>query len=202
MMNFKQRWVIDQKNKKKWLEVCPTLTDCSGIYILTREENCFKYAYIGQSKKILTRLAEHLRGYQHIDLSLKNHGLYSESNRTGWSVDFVEYPQNQLDYQEQEYIKEYAKLGYQLRNKTTGSQGIGKKNIDVVREVGGYRRGVRQGYAKALKEANIFFDKYLDFTIKGKPNKIKERKFEEFKIFLGGTYENKDSGGTNKTDID
>ena len=190
-MNYKQRWIIDQKNKQKWLKICPTLNENSGIYILTREENSFKYAYIGQAKHILTRLAEHLRGYLHIDFSLKAHGLYSNENKTGWSVDFVEYSESELNRQEQEFIKEYARLGYQLRNKTTGSQDNSKKSVDANRELGGYRRGVRQGYAKAIKEANVFFDKYLDFVIKGKPNKIKQKKLEEFKIFLGGTDESK-----------
>ena len=190
-MNYKQRWVIDQKNKQKWLEICPTLNENSGIYILTREENSFKYAYIGQAKHILTRLAEHLRGYLHIDFSLKAHGLYSNENKTGWSVDFAEYPESELNKQEQEYIKEYARLGYQLRNKTTGSQDNSKKSVDANRELGGYRRGVRQGYAKAIKEANVFFEKYLDFVIKGKTNKIKQKKLKEFKIFLGGTDESK-----------
>lgn len=36
------------------------------------DENGFRYAYIGQAVHILTRLAQHLVGYQHIDLSLKN----------------------------------------------------------------------------------------------------------------------------------
>lgn len=190
-MNYKQRWVIDKKNRQKWLEICPTLNENPGIYILTREENSFKYAYIGQAKHILTRLAEHLRGYLHIDFSLKAHGLYSNENKTGWSVDFVEYPESELNKQEQEFIKEYARLGYQLRNKTTGSQDNSKKSVDANRELGGYRRGVRQGYAKAIKELNVFFDKYLDFVIKGKTNKIKQKKLEEFKIFLGGTDESK-----------
>ena len=47
----------------------------SGIYVFTRQENGFKYAYVGQAKHILTRLAQHLNGYQHIDLSIKNTAL-------------------------------------------------------------------------------------------------------------------------------
>lgn len=187
----KQRFAILKKYKRNWLQICPTLNESSGIYILTREENGFKYAYIGQAKHLLTRLAEHFIGYQHIDLSLKKHKLYSDANKTGWSVDFAEYPESQLDYQEKEYIKEYAKLGYQLRNKTTGSQGSDKSNIDVDRTVNGYRKGVSHGYKKAKEEIKIYFDKYLDFVIKGKINKIKQRKFEEFKNILGGTDESK-----------
>lgn len=182
-MNYKQRWVIDQKNKKKWLEQNPSLNDNAGIYVLTREEDGLKYAYIGQSKHILQRLAEHLRGYQHIDLSLKKHGLWNEKNPTGWSLDFfVNCEENMLDSGEQFWIKEYASMGYQLRNKTAGGQ-ADKKGMDL-ENTGGYYKGVAYGRAKAIKEIKVFFEKYLDFVIKGKPNKIKERKLEEFREML------------------
>lgn len=76
--NIAQIMTIEQKNKKKLLEVEPRLDDKSGIYFLTRtDENGFKYAYIGQAKHILTRLSQHMVGYQHIDLSIKKHGFYS-----------------------------------------------------------------------------------------------------------------------------
>ena len=54
-MNFKQIKAIEQKNKQRLLKVFPDLTEDSGIYFLTRQENGFKYAYIGQAKHILTR---------------------------------------------------------------------------------------------------------------------------------------------------
>ena len=181
-MNYKQRWVVDQKNKKRWLEQNPSLNDNAGIYVLTREEDGLKYAYIGQSKHILQRLAEHLRGYQHIDLSLKKHGLWSEKNPTGWSLDFFVNCED-LDKKEQQYIKEYAGMGFQLRNKSLGGQ-IDKKGMDL-ENTGGYYKGVAYGRTKAIKEVKTFFDKYLDFVIKGKPNKTKERKFREFKELLG-----------------
>lgn len=75
MQNPRQRYAIESKNRKRLLEVNPSLTDESGIYFLTRtDENGFRYAYIGQAVHILQRLAQHLVGYQHIDLSLKNMG--------------------------------------------------------------------------------------------------------------------------------
>lgn len=70
-MNYKQRYAILASNKKKLLKLFPTLTDDSGIYVLRREEDGIKYAYVGQSIHCLSRLAEHLVGYQHIDLSIK-----------------------------------------------------------------------------------------------------------------------------------
>ena len=184
-MDYKQRYRIDQKNKKKWLEQNPSLNDKAGIYILTREENGFKYAYIGQSKHILQRLAEHLRGYQHIDKSLKKHKLWSKDNPTGWSLDFfVNCEENMLDSGEQFWIKEYANMGYQLRNKTGGGQND-KIGFDV-EQVGGYYKGVAYGEKKAIKKIKVFFDKYLDFVIKGKTNKTKERKYKEFEEIVKG----------------
>ena len=75
-MNNKQRYAILQKNKKEWLKYYD-LKDESGIYILTRyDDNGFKFAYVGQAKKVLTRLAGHPMGYkQHIDFSLRKHGI-------------------------------------------------------------------------------------------------------------------------------
>lgn len=185
-MNFKQIKAIEQKNKQRLLAVCPTLNENSGIYFLTREENGFRYAYIGQAKHILTRLAEHLRGYQHIDLSLKKHGLWSKENQTGWKVHFVEIPESELDKYEQIYIKEYANKGYQLRNKTAGGQSDGKFEIAETKPKRNYHDGLKQGYSKAQKEVAKLFEKNLDYTIRGKPNKNKEKAFEKFTQFLKG----------------
>lgn len=83
-MNFRQIKAIEKANKERILKVCPSVPESSGIYILTREEAGFRYAYVGQAKHLLTRLAQHLSGYQHIDLSIKKHGLWSENNPSGW----------------------------------------------------------------------------------------------------------------------
>ena len=100
------------------------MNDRSGIYFLLREdENGFKYAYIGQAVHTLSRLASHLVGYeQHIDLSLRKHKLYSENNPYGWRVEFLNFPESQLDEKEKYYIKLYANKGYQLRNVSIGGQ--------------------------------------------------------------------------------
>ena len=72
--HFKKAKAIEKKNKEKWLALNPALNEKSGIYLLTRRDaNGIKYAYVGQAKHILTRLAQHLVGYQHIDLSLKKY---------------------------------------------------------------------------------------------------------------------------------
>ena len=110
--NIVKAKAIEQENKKRLLKINPQLNDESGIYILTRkDENGFKFAYIGQALHILSRLASHMVGYkQHIDLSLKKHKLYSESNPCGWKVDYMNVPIDQLDEQEKDLKEQQKKL--------------------------------------------------------------------------------------------
>jgi hypothetical protein len=187
-MDFKKIKAIEQSNKRKLLKAFPYLPDESGIYILRREENGFKYAYIGQAKHILTRLAQHLVGYQHIDLSLKKHGLFSKENLTGWDIGCVKCAIDELDDKEQAYIKAYANAGFQLRNKTAGGQGEGKFEIAETRPRKTYQEGVKQGYEKARKEIAKLFEKSLECHIQGKENKNKVKAYEKFKLFIGGNY--------------
>lgn len=188
-MDYRKIKAIEQSNKKKLLKAFPFLTEKSGIYIFVRSENDFRYAYIGQAKHILTRLAQHLSGYQHIDLSLKKHGLYSEENTTGWEIITIHYSVEELDQKEQELIKAYANAGYQLRNKTAGGQGEGKFEIAETKPRKTYQEGVKQGYEKARKEVGKLFEKNLTCTINGKENKNKEKALNKFKAFLRGDYE-------------
>lgn len=185
--NFRQIKAIEQKNKQRLLEVNPGLDDESGIYFLTREdEQGFRYAYVGQAVHILTRLAQHLSGYdQHIDRSLKKHDLYSEENPYGWDVGFIHYPKIHLNEREQYWIKEFADKGYQLRNKTSGSQGEGKSQIADYRPQKGYYDGLKQGYKNASKEISHLFYLHLDYKPKSdKPNKNQEKAVKKFEDFL------------------
>ena len=180
---------IEKKNKERWLGVNSSLDDDSGIYFLTREdENGIKYAYIGQAKHILTRLAQHLDGYQHIDLSLKKHGLYSIGNPHGWRVGFLHCSVMDLDELEKDYIKMYANHGYQLRNKTAGGQGSGKSQIDEYRPQKGYRDGIEQGRKAIARELKDIMDKHLTVELKTekKANKTSQRMYEKFMELLGG----------------
>lgn len=184
---FKQAKAIEKKNKERFLEVNPYLDEKSGIYILTREdENGFRFAYIGQAFHVLTRLAQHLVGFQHIDLSLKKHGLYSKENPYGWTVDSFSYSVEKLDEQEQYWIKKYADMGFQLRNKTSGSQGEGKAQIADYRPHKGYRDGLEQGRKNLAKELSNIADKHLLISLKPEKsgNKVSERQFEKFKELL------------------
>lgn len=145
--NFVKAKAIEAENRKRWLKLNPNLNDNSGVYILRRvDEDGFKFGYAGQAKHILTRLCQHSAGHQqHIDLSLKKHGLYSENNPYGWTVICENFSEASLDRAEQFYIKWLADQGYQLRNKTGGSQGAGKKQIDEYRLAKGYYDGLKQG---------------------------------------------------------
>lgn len=188
--NYKKIFNIIEKNKKKWLSVNPLLTDGSGIYIITRvDEHGIKYGYVGQAKHVLSRLADHLRGYSHIDLSLKKHGLKSKENPYGYEVEQRSYPEEVLDYWEKIWIKEVADEGYQLRNNTIGGQGKGKDVLGDGKTGRGYYDGVKHGYAKAWKEVAEYFNKYLVFCVDPidgykKDESVKERyekKYHEFK---------------------
>lgn len=175
-MDYKQRYAILAKNKATIRKYFPTVTDDCGIYVLTREEDGIKYGYIGQSLHCWTRLAEHLSGYQHIDLSLKKHGLYSLENPTGYAVLQIYCAKDKLDEKEQFYIRKYAQAGYQLRNHTTGSQGAGKRGIDQ-KPSRGYYDGKQQGQADVIKEIQKLA-KYLNITPRG--GKLSERMYEKF----------------------
>lgn len=186
--NFRKAKAIENQNKKRLLYVNPDLDEKSGIYFLTRiDTDGIRYAYIGQAKHILTRLAQHLAGYQHIDISLKKHGLYKPDNPHGWKVGFLHYPESKLDEAEQCYIKQYANAGYQLRNKTSGSQGVGKKQIDEYRPQKGYYDGLAQGRKNLARELSNIIDKHLIVSLKPEKqnNKISIKAFEKFNDLIG-----------------
>ena len=186
---------MEQEIKQRLLFINPKLNEQSGIYFLTREdEQGIKYAYIGQAKHILSRLAQHMTGYQHIDLSLKKHGLISNNNMCGWNVNFLNFPEELLDEKEQYYIKKYALGGYQLRNKTAGGQGSGKKQINDYRPGKTYRQGVEQGMKNASRDVAKLFEKHLNVSAKSNPPTVNQMKaMDKFEKFL--ELSKYDSGG-------
>lgn len=197
-MKSKQLYAIDNKNKAIILKLCPNATNDSGIYIFTREENDFKYFYVGQAKRLLERLVSHLRGYQHIDLSIRKHKLWSETNPTGWKVGILFFSESELNEKEQYYIKLYISKGYVTRNYTAGSQGDGKHSIGEQKAPKGYRQGIEQGYKNAQKEIAKLFEKHLAVVYKNvdvqngdKPPKlIEQNAMNKFMDFI--TIENKE----------
>jgi hypothetical protein len=188
--NIARAKAIEQENKKRLLKLNPKLNDKSGIYFLLREdENGFKFAYVGQAVHILQRLASHLVGYeQHIDLSIRKHKLYSEDNPYGWRVEFLNFPESQLDEKEKYYIKLYADKGYQLRNVSLGGQGENRASgsIGERKAPKGYLQGVQQGRKNLARELSHIIEKHLVVTIREdkQGNKVSQKQYEKFMDLL------------------
>lgn len=189
--NIARAKAIEQENKKRLLKLNSKLNDKSGIYFLLREdENGFKYAYIGQAVHTLSRLASHLVGYeQHIDLSLKRHKLYDkEKNPYGWRVEFLNFPEGQLDEKEKYYIKLYADNGYQLRNVSIGGQGGNRDSgsIGERKAPKGYLQGIQQGRKNLARELSNIAEKHLKIELREDKanNKVSQKQYEKFKELL------------------
>lgn len=186
--NIAQAKAIEKSNKQRLLKINPKLDDESGIYFLTRtDEDGINYFYIGQAKHILSRLAQHFSGYQHIDLSLKKRGLYSEENPYGWKVNAINYLPKKLDEMERYWILEYTKNGYQRRyNKTAGGQDSGKEQVNEYRPAKGYRDGIKQGRKNMAKEISHIIDKHLTVSIRAEKqnNQVSQKSFEKFNDLL------------------
>lgn len=177
---------IEQKNKKRLLSVNPQLDEKSGIYFLTRvDENDIKFSYVGQARNIISRMCQHLVGYQHIDLSIKKHGLYSLDNPYGWNINFMHFPISELDEKERYYITLYAKNGYQSRNKDTGG-GAGKHGLGERKPPKTYRQGIQAGKKTLARELSSIISKHLTVRLKDekKGNKVSEKQLEKFNQLL------------------
>lgn len=189
--NYRQVFAVEKKNKDRLLKVNPKLNDKSGIYFLLREdENGFKFAYIGQAVHVISRLASHLSGYQqHIDLSIRSHGLYdAEKSPYGWRVEFMNLPVSKLDEAEKKYIRLYADKGYQLRNVSLGGQGenrssgsIGERKLPK-----GYMQGIQQGRKNLARELSSIAEKHLEIRLKAEKehNKVSQKQYEKFMNLL------------------
>lgn len=179
---------IEQKHRERLLKVNPVLDDNSGIYFLTRtDENGINYFYIGQAVHIMQRMCSHLTGYQHIDLSLKKRGFWSDENPYGWRIGIRHYPESELDKWEQYWILEYTRRGYQCRyNKTAGGQGEGKEKINEFRPAKGYHDGLKQGRKNMAKELSHIIDTHLTVSLKQEKqnNKVSQRAYEKFNELL------------------
>ena len=188
---MRQIKAIENQNKKRLLKVNPKLDERSGIYFLLREdENGFKYAYVGQAVHTLSRLASHLVGYeQHIDLSLRKHKLYDkEKNPYGWRVEFLNFPESQLDEKEKYYIKLYADKGYQLRNVSLGGQGENRASgsIGERKAPKGYMQGIQQGRKNLARELSSIAEKHRSRKLREDKvnNRVSQKQYEKFMDLL------------------
>jgi len=191
--NYLKAMAINKANQKKIEEQLtlngynPTMFHASGIYVLYREsEEGLRYAYIGQATRdIVNRLAQHLSGYQHIDLSLKKRGWYeSNHNQFGYKIGVMVCPAQDCDRYEQQYIKTWSNEGWQLMNHTAGSQGVGKKVMDDHKPAKGYYDGLKQGYTNARRFVAKLFDKNLKVEIQGNDGVRKQKALEKFNDFI------------------
>ena len=175
---------IQRQNIQRLKKLNPDIDSKSGIYFLTRNE---PQIYIGQARHLDERLASHLSGYeQHIDRSLKALGLYSEDNPYGYKVNFLHYPKSKLDEMEQYYIQLYAEKGWALKNKTAGSQGVGKVKIADFKPAKGYMDGLKQGRKNLAKELSHIIDKHLTVQLREdkQNNKVSQKELEKFNRLL------------------
>lgn len=189
--NIARAKAIEKENMKRLLKLNPRLNNDSGIYFLLREdENGFRFGYIGQALHISSRLCSHLVGYeQHIDLSLRKHKLYDEQkNPYGWRVEFLNFPESQLDEKEKYYIKLYADKGYQLRNVSLGGQGENRASgsIGERKAPKGYMQGIQQGRKNLARELSSIAEKHLIIRLKPEKehNKVSQKQYEKFMDLL------------------
>ena len=181
-MNYRQIYARKAECENRIKEVCPDCQNTSGIYFILREEDGFRYGYIGKAKHLLERLGQHLIGYQHIDLSIKKHGLWSEENPTGYKIHFLQFPESELDEKERYFIQKYANAGWQMRNVESGGTN-GKTDIADRRPAKTYREGLAQGYTNARREVAHWFSLHLNVSMK-KPTKNAEKAYKKFLEFI------------------
>ena len=187
-MNYRQIYSRKAECEKRIKAVCPDCPNTSGIYFILREEDGFRYGYIGKAKHLLERLGQHLIGYQHIDLSIKKHGLWSEENPTGYKIHFLRYSEDKLDEMERYFIQKYANAGWQMRNVESGGTN-GKTDINQRRPSKTYYDGLERGRQKALDEIAHLFRLHLDYAPKprnGKPpTKLQEKAMRRMDEIVG-----------------
>ena len=167
-----------------------------GIYVFWRvDSDGIRYAYVGQAKHLLTRLAQHLLGCDsHIDLSLKNRKLYDKNTSFGeWHIHTTYCDASELDFKEHSMIVTVAKSGMQLYNIQSGG-GLGRRNIQSGKPPKTYRDGLKQGYLNARREVAKLFKANLIVSINGKETVNKQKSLEKFFDFLhyeeGENYDN------------
>lgn len=190
--NYDQYKVVKKKMELKIAKNYPNIKNKTGIYMF-----CRVVAYIGKSSErdgILGRCASHCIDHkQHIDNSIHSRKLTCDGGQ--WHILPLAYcHSSQVDEMERKFIAEYQAKGYELLNVESGGS-TGKTDINQRKLGKGYYDGVAYGTLKTKRKVKEFFDKYLDYSIKGnQPTKIKERKFAEFGEFLADAdKENSDS---------
>lgn len=185
--NYKQIYAMKSERENIIKTICPSIPRTNGIYVFYRtDEAGIRRAYCGQAVNLLERCASHLAEYDHIALSLKKHGFYSEDNPYGWELTFWTVSKDKLDEEEISCIKAYADQGFQMYNVTAGGQSKGKVVSDNHKQPKTYREGVQAGKKSLAKELSEIIDKHLDVNLKPEKqnNKVSIKAFEKFKALL------------------
>jgi hypothetical protein len=195
--NYKQIFANKDKATRELLAVCPNICHRSGIYFLLREDVDGKYGYIGKSEtSLLERMASHLTGYQqHIDISLKKRGFYSEDNPSGWKLNVLFYPRADVDRWERHWIEVYRNAGYSLYNVESGGTD-GKTIIGERKPPKTYREGVAYGRKSLAKELRHIVNTHDFIITPRKLNKVTEKALDKFLELLN--FENEKGENNNE----
>ena len=171
----------DKKEAEKVLsKVCPQAIHRSGIYFYLREDDNGKHGYIGKATDLMDRNIAHIMGYsQHIDVSIKKRGFYSQYNPQGWKLNVLYYPLDQLDRWERHFIALYRDSGYHLYNIESGGS-EGKTMIGERKPPKGYRDGLEQGRKNLARELSHIIETHLEVKLRKEDNKISQKAIEKF----------------------
>ena len=185
--NYRKIYAMKAEREKRIKSICPGIPYSSGIYAFHRtDEAGIRRAYVGQAVNLCERCASHLAEYDHIALSLKKHGFYSEDNPYGWKLAFKTCPKSDLDEREVATIKSFADDGFQMYNITAGSQSAGKLVTGQYKPPKTYRQGIQAGKLSLARELSSIAEKHLKIEIREdkKNNKVSQKQFEKFKELM------------------
>jgi hypothetical protein len=162
------------------LKVCPKALHRSGIYFYLREDTDGKYGYIGKATDLMDRNIAHIIGYQqHIDISIKKRGFYSEDNPSGWRLNVLYYHKEDLDKWERHWIALYRDSDYTLYNVESGGTD-GKTIIGDRKPPKTYRDGLAQGRKTLARELRHIIDTHLEVRLRNKNNKTSQKQLAKF----------------------
>lgn len=185
--NYRQIYAKKATRENRIKSICPNIPNTSGIYAFYRSDEAgIRRSYVGQAVRLCERCASHLGEYDHIALSLKKHGFYSEGNPYGWKLDFKTCPKSELDEKEVATIKQFADKGFQMYNVTAGSQGQGKLVTGQYKQPKTYTQGIQQGKKVLARELSSIAEKHLKIEIREdkKHNKVSQKQYEKFMDLL------------------
>ena len=185
--DFRKVFAMKAEREKRIKKICPGIPNSSGIYVFYRiDEAGIRRAYCGQAVNLLERCASHLGEYDHIALSLKKHGFFSNENPYGWKLDYRTYSKSELDDKEVETIKSFADKGFQMYNVTAGSQGKGKQVTGQYKQPKTYSQGIQQGRKNMARELSSIAEKHLKIELRADKanNKVSQKQYGKFMDLL------------------